>query len=44
MFLGENLIFGFCIIGMKNLILSIALWLSYRMDRLKKKRKSVWEL
>jgi hypothetical protein len=29
---------------MKNLILSIALWLSYRMDRFKKKRKSVWEL
>jgi hypothetical protein len=29
---------------MKNLILSVALWLSYRMDRFKKKRKSVWEL
>ena len=30
--------------NMKDLILSIALWLSYRMDRFKKKRKSVWEL
>ena len=29
---------------MKNIVLSIALWLSYRMDGLKKKKKSVWEL
>jgi len=29
---------------MKNLMLSIALWLSYRMDRFKKKKRSIWEL